>query len=318
MNITKPTQIEHAQLLLKLKTLEMENRTLKRENANLKALMVDFKKWQKQRAIEAENERKTQELLKKWEKEEYERRKREKMAEEAAIKLQEQFNEERQLELENKEYGCEICLDSYKIEEMYTLDECSHRFCFDCLKGHTEAQINENNAKIRCPNIECEHFLSEAEVQHVAFEKLEDFRAIVLKHTLETMPDFRYCPRTDCGGAMIKGENTNKMVCPTCEFEFCFECNDPYHDNSTCEEYQQWKIDNEQGDARFTEWARENTKPCPKCRAQIQKNGGCNKMTCRKCKAKFCWLCTLDLTNTRDPYTHFRGEDNPCNLYGAS
>jgi len=34
-----------------------------------------------------------------------------------------------------------------------------------------------------------------------------------------------------------------------------------------------------------------NTKPCPKCGVQIEKNQGCNNMNCSKCKFSYCWLC---------------------------
>jgi len=37
-----------------------------------------------------------------------------------------------------------------------------------------------------------------------------------------------------------------------------------------------------------------NTKECAKCASTIEKNGGCNHMTCKKCKYEFCWVCLAD------------------------
>ena len=40
-------------------------------------------------------------------------------------------------------------------------------------------------------------------------------------------------------------------------------------------------------------WMKANTRPCPKCSNPIEKNDGCNHMTCRNrvCRHDFCWIC---------------------------
>ncbi len=45
------------------------------------------------------------------------------------------------------------------------------------------------------------------------------------------------------------------------------------------------------GEKETQEWKRINTKDCPKCKSPILKNGGCEHMTCKKCKYEFCWMC---------------------------
>ena len=39
-----------------------------------------------------------------------------------------------------------------------------------------------------------------------------------------------------------------------------------------------------------------NTKACPRCSAHIEKNGGCNHITCHKCSFEWCWLCEKKYT----------------------
>lgn len=49
-------------------------------------------------------------------------------------------------------------------------------------------------------------------------------------------------------------------------------------------------------------WIKEHTKICPKCNNAIEKNKGCNHMTC-KCGYEFCWYC---LEECKNPCDHFK------------
>eukprot|EP00658_Telonema_sp_P-2_P080462 TRINITY_DN8011_c0_g1_i1.p1 TRINITY_DN8011_c0_g1~~TRINITY_DN8011_c0_g1_i1.p1 ORF type:complete len:226 (-),score=34.26 TRINITY_DN8011_c0_g1_i1:39-716(-) len=50
-------------------------------------------------------------------------------------------------------------------------------------------------------------------------------------------------------------------------------------------------MDKEKDDGETVNWLLINTKPCPGCNNPIEKNGGCNHMTCNKCRHEFCWVC---------------------------
>jgi len=47
------------------------------------------------------------------------------------------------------------------------------------------------------------------------------------------------------------------------------------------------------------DWLRANTKKCPKCGVNIEKNQGCMHMRCTKCRHEFCWMCGMTWFNHR-------------------
>ncbi|CAG8566448.1 4681_t:CDS:2 [Ambispora gerdemannii] len=53
---------------------------------------------------------------------------------------------------------------------------------------------------------------------------------------------------------------------------------------------------NIQIEAKSKAYINSMTKKCPKCKANIEKNNGCDHMTCRapRCGYEFCWLCFAD------------------------
>merc|ERR1719499_1806002 len=57
----------------------------------------------------------------------------------------------------------------------------------------------------------------------------------------------------------------------------------------TCEEFQRKRHEERWGEAK--DYMKNETKQCPYCLVWIEKNGGCNHMTCHHCRVEFCWLC---------------------------
>ncbi|XP_063748390.1 E3 ubiquitin-protein ligase RNF14-like isoform X2 [Eleginops maclovinus] len=61
------------------------------------------------------------------------------------------------------------------------------------------------------------------------------------------------------------------------------------------------------------DWIVLNSKNCPHCFCRIQKDRGCNVMTCSKCLNRFCWVC-LNRLQLR-PMEHF--VDSRCTVYNT-
>ena len=76
----------------------------------------------------------------------------------------------------------------------------------------------------------------------------------------------------------------------------------------TCQENQFWFMENNFQYRADYVWISKNCKKCPKCKWSIQKNEGCNHMTCRLCHHEFCWLC----------FQNYNGHNNViCNKLAA-
>ena len=79
-------------------------------------------------------------------------------------------------------------------------------------------------------------------------------------------------------------------VACTCGAMYCFSCKQEAHRPVDCDTVKTWQLKNSAESENLT-WIMANTKPCPSCGTNIQKNQGCMHMTCSKCRHEFCWLC---------------------------
>jgi hypothetical protein len=100
------------------------------------------------------------------------------------------------------------------------------------------------------------------------------------------------CPCND-GFLVDKLCTINKKIyCKSCIREYCFDCGDIYHGDFDCAIPK---------DEMTTLLINKITKPCPKCHIAIEKNEGCNHMTCSQCRQDWCWICDEQFPPT-DPY----------------
>merc|ERR1719204_2046318 len=95
----------------------------------------------------------------------------------------------------------------------------------------------------------------------------------MMRFQLKRVENYRAWPNADCGSG---------IVLDTC-------CNDERHEGMTCEEFQRKRHEERWGEAK--DYMKNETKQCPYCLVWIEKNGGCNHMTCHHCRGEFCWLC---------------------------
>ncbi|CAD8133537.1 unnamed protein product [Paramecium octaurelia] len=160
---------------------------------------------------------------------------------------------------------------------------CSHTFCLSCMKAYLiDRIVNGQVDQMICPQSDCNFQLSDAYISQIVdpdmMQKLRRFRKI---KQLQQDPDIIWCPRVGCEET-IKRNGQKKIRCK-CGQQICRKCGRERHQGQTC---------NDQIDKDFKKTIKKlKIQKCLKCKSPIQKNDGCNHMTCKSCKYEFCWLC---------------------------
>ncbi|OBS18287.1 hypothetical protein FPOA_10014 [Fusarium poae] len=195
-------------------------------------------------------------------------------------------------------FACDICCEDDEGLESFAM-KCGHRYCVDCYRHYLTQKIREEGeaARIQCPSDGCGRILDSASLDVLVTPVLAGRYQELLNRTyVEDKDNFKWCPAPDCPNALecgVKKKDLGKIV-PTvecrCGYRFCFGCPNPDHQPAPCDLVKKW-LKKCADDSETANWISANTKECPKCNSTIEKNGGCNHMTCRKCKYEFCWMC---------------------------
>lgn len=207
---------------------------------------------------------------------------------------------------------CRICYTAVEDSDTFSL-QCGHAFCKMCWHSFIETASNQpamSFIKLSCPQHDCPAHLMPQHIKALDLDNYVKWNKRLLDAFVEVDPSCRFCPGPDCSFVgMIPASidwNTPSTICSNCSTAFCFLCSELPHQPASCRHFSDWQ--RLVGNSSF--WIKKNAKPCPGCNVPIEKNNGCNHMTCQHCRTEFCWLC---LTKLR---AHL--EAHSCNQYDAT
>lgn len=185
---------------------------------------------------------------------------------------------------------CPICLEIKPLRQL----SCSHDYCISCLHAFVTSHIKDQQPYIACPKPECKQEIPNALLAQIVpdtktLNLLYDiqFRAWLIKHK----EAFKQCPTPDCSFAFLNERTDQSTIeCPQCEKKYCAQCLSSHSVRITCQDART-TCDKGLAEIASQEWKQKYTRECPSCKTAIEKNKGCNHMTCQQCKHEFCWLC---------------------------
>lgn len=215
---------------------------------------------------------------------------------------------------------CLVCTSTRSARHFPTrppTSTCTHppNTCTRCLKNWITIQFTTNLwSHIACP--ECTQILTHADVR--AFSSRTTFRrydTLSTRAALEAIPGFAWCMAKGCSSGQVhdEGASNPKFKCVACRAAFCVHHGVAWHRGETCAQYD-YRTDRsirKMEDEASRKLIGELGKKCPneKCRWWIEKNSGCDHMTCSKCRHQFCWVCLATYKPIRDQGNHMHRAD---------
>ncbi|KAF8967706.1 hypothetical protein BDZ97DRAFT_1802896 [Flammula alnicola] len=193
------------------------------------------------------------------------------------------FNMEELLEPLSRVYIdalCGVCGDRIEGSEAFSIPNCGHVFCKDCLRSYILVKLGERQYPIACPVC----LADRTPDNHVEDEIIQNLDIpaketdILIELQLALYSTTLACPK--CKQSMnvdrqdfLSLEN-NVVTCPLtrCRHRWCTECDKEVPFTETKHHCKNKKLD------RLMR--RKGWKYCPGCRTPIQKESGCNHMTC--------------------------------------
>jgi len=187
---------------------------------------------------------------------------------------------------------CSICADEFNPEDTVPcggLDDI-HFYCKGCLSSYCTVTVQSGPIQtMSCPLPSCKALFATADIKST----LSQWDTLMIEHR-EDGRDRRVALggeailHCECGVvAVVTKEDMGdgRITCPGdgCGKRYCAKCGNEDHGKDPCPP-----------PAETLQWLGKNSKPCPNCKNPIEKNGGCDHMTCRPpmgCGHEFWFSC---------------------------
>ena len=225
---------------------------------------------------------------------------------------------------------CQVCFDESDETNFLKLNNCEHEACIDCWREWMIQKIENMKVtvsfnkekshiahKICCLFDKCETTLRLDTI--ICLLPIDFANKFVRFYSdlqiMQLNSNLIYCKDKKCNKLIKISKDDNEMV-STCECgqmicNFCFKEN---HFPSMCiqarEYFKSIEELNEIMIQDATELATSEGKKCPACENYMEKNMGCNHMSC-PCGFQFCWLCLKDFYQNHQASTGYACNNKP-------
>jgi hypothetical protein len=183
---------------------------------------------------------------------------------------------------------------------------CQHRFCRTCFTNYIRMlATSPHSAAERRPT--CQVCMRQLTLNTIRLgvsdiKVWERYEQMILLAALRSFGSaLKFCPRPGCTSATLceaeDGCLPFAVSCqdPQCSMKICFLCGEQWddaHEGRTCAKANEIRKSKNPDLAALATWsANSGVKNCPKCNVRVEKNGGCNHMTCSQCSFQYCWTC---------------------------
>ncbi|KAF2840179.1 hypothetical protein M501DRAFT_680141 [Patellaria atrata CBS 101060] len=203
-------------------------------------------------------------------------------------------------------FECMICTDTLPLDRFpgrAPTRQCNHsaHTCRKCLRHWIDSEFKVKIwNQIGCP--ECWQPLRMRDMKKFAPKEVtKRYEYLHDRHVRSQTKNFMWCPSLHCEEGQVHNPKNPKFTCNKCGYKFCVAHNIPWHSSESCKEFnrrqsqKRRKEENEQS-VKFVEG---NFKKC-ECGWWIEKNDGCDHMTCTKCRREFCYSCLAPYKPIRD------------------